>query len=153
LKTGGVLRYSGITTGQVTEEAAWSLEVPATDNIQTLTFVSGIWQASAEIYIYANGDTITPIYDNSELTASGTSNLLRYTVTVAPNTSIQVYAKLVNKTHASGNISIGGGALSITEMDSTLDYAALLEEAVRAGSAWLNEDISILHRAADPGAE
>lgn len=142
LKTGGVLSYSGITTGQVTEEAAWVLEVPATDNIQTLTFVSGIWQASAEIYIYANGDTAKPIYGNSELAAGGTSKLLKYTVTVAPNTSIQVYGKLVSKAHKDGNMSIGGVALSTTEMDTTLDYVALLEEAVRAGSAWLNEDIS-----------
>lgn len=142
LRTGGVLSYRDDKVGSVPDGVQWVLRVPETDNIQTLTFVSGIWNASAEINIYADGVADTPIYSNSALTAGSTANLLKYTVTVAPNTSIQVYGKLVSKAHKDGNMSIGGVALSTTEMDATLDYVALLEEAVRAGSAWLNEDIS-----------
>ena len=141
-RKGGVLNYqSGSYTGEVTEEAGWKLTIPASDSIQTLTFVSGVWQASCEIYIYLNGDTENPVYSNTELTAGSTSTLLQYTVTVSPDTSIEVYSKLTNKSHAWGNVSLGGVALSEKELDASENYIELLKEAVKTAEAWLNEDI------------
>ena len=140
-RTGGVISYqSGSYTGEVTEEAGWKLTIPASDSIQTLTFVSGVWQASCEIYIYVNGSD-EPIYSNTELTAGGTSTLLQYTVTVSPDTSIEVYSKLTNKGHTKGNVSIGGIALSEKELDASQNYIELLKEAVKTAEAWLNEEI------------
>lgn len=142
LKTGGVLNYDkGGMTGDIEEEAGWKLSIPAADTIQTLTFVSGIWQGSAEISIYINGDTENPIYTNAELTAGSSSNLLKYTVTVSPNTSIEVYGKMVSKAHAYGNMSLGGVALSESALEDGTDYIALLQEAVKTAEAWLNEEI------------
>ena len=141
---GGVMSYqNGTYQGAVSDEANayWQISVPASNTIQTLTFVSGVWQASTEINIYVNGDTTNPVYTNSELTADGTSKLLQYTVTVSPDTSIEVVGKLTNKGHTYGNVSMGGIALSQQELDDSQNYIKLLEDAVETAKAWLNEDI------------
>ena len=99
------------------EEAGWKISIPAADAIQTLSFVSGIWQASSAIWIYADGDLENPIYTNTELTAGGSSKLLKYAVTVAPGTSIEIYGKLTNKANVWGNTSMSGITLSRSEAD------------------------------------
>ena len=141
-KKGGVMSYkNGDFQGAVTEEAGWKLTIPKSDSIQTLTFVSGVWQATTEIYIYINGDMENPVYQNADLTAEGTSKLLKYTVTVSPNTSIEVYGKLTNKGHGYGNVTMSGITLSEQELDASENYIELLKEAVKTAEAWLNEDI------------
>ena len=50
----GVFNYRGIGTGVVEEDAGYQISIPAADETRTLTFVSGIWQASAEIGITVN---------------------------------------------------------------------------------------------------
>lgn len=52
LRTGGVLNYKQgdeSTVGTIPEEAGWKLSVPASTSVQTLTFVSGVWNSSCEI--------------------------------------------------------------------------------------------------------
>ena len=142
LKKGGVLSYrNGEYSGPVEEEAGWKISIPAADAIQTLSFVSGIWQASSAIWIYADGDLENPIYTNTELTAGGSSKLLKYAVTVAPGTSIEIYGKLTNKANVWGNTSMSGITLSRSEADDGTDYIDLLQETVITAEAWLNEEI------------
>ncbi len=139
---GGVISYkNGQSEGDVTEEAGWKITIPASEHMQVLTFVSGVWQASTEVRIFANGDTENPIYTNTALTATNPSVVKKYTVTVEPNTSLEVYGKLTKKTQVYGNVSMGGITLSNIEVDESMDYIAMLREAAKTAQAWLNEDI------------
>ena len=139
LRTGGVLNYKQgdeSTVGTIPEEAGWKLSVPASADVQTLTFVSGVWNSSCEIYIYANGDTSKPVYSNAELNAGKTSKLLTYTVTIAPNTSIEVYGKMAAKAHSYGNMSLCAATLNRSE---TQTQPAVVEIAAASGSMNLTE--------------
>ncbi len=141
VKSGGVLNYKqgdNGSVGTIPEEAGWKLSVPASASVQTLTFVSGVWNSSCEIYIYANGDTSKPVYSNAELNAGGTSKLLTYTVTVAPYTSIEVYGKLTAKAHRDGNMSLCAATLSRSDSGEE-DYIAKLRKAVQEAQTLLDE--------------
>ena len=142
VKTGGVLNYqNGQFQGKLDETAAWKLSIPASSAIQTLTFVSGVWESSCEIYIYVNGDTENPVYSNQELTAHGTSKLLTYTVTVAPDTSVEVYGKMTEKFHLYGNMSLCAATLSESALDPSDDYIVKLRAAVQDGEDLLEDDL------------
>ena len=109
----GVFNYRGIDTGTVEEDAGYRIVIPAADETRTLTFVSGIWQASAEIGITVN-DSETPVY-TTELTAGGTAEMNKYTVTVRPGNEVTVTTKIKEKAHYDGNLSLGGIALKTAE--------------------------------------
>lgn len=109
----GVFNYRGIDTGTVEEYAGYRIVIPAADETRTLTFVSGIWQASAEIGITVN-DSETPVY-TTELTAGGTAEMNKYTVTVRPGNEVTVTTKIKEKAHYDGNLSLGGIALKTAE--------------------------------------
>lgn len=109
----GVFNYRGIDTGTVEEDAGYRIMIPAADETRTLTFVSGIWQASAEIGITVN-DNETPVY-TTELTAGGTAEMNKYTVTVRPGNEVTVTTKIKEKAHYDGNLSLGGIALKTAE--------------------------------------
>lgn len=121
VRTGGVFHYQdGWGQGEVKEPAGWKLTIPASDTLQTLTFVSGVMNASFEIDIYANGDKENPVYQNKELSATEPSKLLTYTVTIAPNTAVEVCANLTNKHTVWGNASLCAVTLNREQKASTV---------------------------------
>lgn len=109
----GVFNYRGIETGTVNKDAGYSITVPAADETRTLTFVSGIWQAKADIEIAVN-DSDTPVY-TTELSAGGSALMNKYTVTVRKDNTVTVTTKIKEKTHKDGNLSLGGIALKTAE--------------------------------------
>ena len=107
--TGGVMQYqNGQYTGTLEEEAGWKLTIPASGNMQRLVFVSGVWHASTEVAVYANGEKV---YTNS-VSATNPSTLLTYTLYIAPNTAVEVVGTMTAKTNVWGNVTLGGVALS-----------------------------------------
>lgn len=138
VKTGGVIGYqNGSYVGDVTEEAGYRITIPASEQLQQVTFCSGIWSASAQIIAYVNGDKDNPVYSNDQLTADSTAQVLKYTITVAPNSSLEIYAKLTNKTNSYGNMSLGGIALSRVLPNPDLDYITLLNEEIAIAQDYL----------------
>lgn len=109
----GVFNYRGIETGVVEEDAGYSISIPASDETRTLTFVSGIWQASAEIEISVN-DQENPVY-TTQLKAGSSSEMNKYTVTIRKGNEVTVTTKIKEKTHKDGNLSLGGIALKTAE--------------------------------------
>lgn len=131
------------TDGDMPEgiEAGWKLSVPEADVIQTLTFVTGCAWSSMDILVYVNGKTDSPIY-SEELKASGSDSATKKcTLTIEPNTSIEVHGKITWKSDAAGEVTLMGAALSKIEKDPEADYVALLREAVDISEAWLTEEI------------
>ena len=109
----GVFNYRGIGTGMVEEDAGYQISIPAADETRTLTFVSGIWQASAEIDITVNEDE-KPVY-TTQLQAGGSAEMNKYTVTVREGNEVTVTTKIKEKKHKDGNLSLGGIALKTVE--------------------------------------
>ena len=109
----GVFNYRGIETGVVEEDAGYRISIPAADETRTLTFVSGIWQASAEIGITVNEDE-KPVY-TTQLKAGGSAEMNKYTVTVREGNEVTITTKIKEKTHKDGNLSLGGIALKTVE--------------------------------------
>lgn len=109
----GVFNYRGIETGVVEEDAGYQISIPAADETRTLTFVSGIWQASAEIGITVNEDE-KPVY-TTQLKAGGSAEMNKYTVTVREGNEVTITTKIKEKTHKDGNLSLGGIALKTAE--------------------------------------
>lgn len=110
----GVFNYkAGEHTGEVTEDAGYRITLPAADETRTLAFVSGIWEATAVIEIAVN-DGQTPVY-TTELSAGGSAQMNKYTVTIRPGNSVTVTTKITNKSHSYGNLSLGGIALKTAE--------------------------------------
>ena len=109
----GVFNYRGIETGTVEEDAGYRISIPAADETRTLTFVSGIWQALAEIDITVNEDE-KPVY-TTQLQAGGSAEMNKYTVTVREGNEVTVTTKIKEKKHKDGNLSLGGIALKTAE--------------------------------------
>lgn len=109
----GVFNYRGIGTGVVEEDAGYQISIPAADETRTLTFVSGIWQASAEIGITVNEEE-KPVY-TTQLKAGSSAEMNKYTVTVREGNEVTVTTKIKEKTHKDGNLSLGGIALKTVE--------------------------------------
>lgn len=109
----GVFNYRGIGTGVVEEDAGYQISIPAADETRTLTFVSGIWQASAEIGITVNEEK-KPVY-TTQLKAGSSAEMNKYTVTVREGNEVTVTTKIKEKTHKDGNLSLGGIALKTVE--------------------------------------
>ncbi|XCP85562.1 hypothetical protein ABXS75_01800 [Roseburia hominis] len=109
----GVFNYRGIGTGTVDKDAGYRITIPEADETRTLTFVSGIWNASAEIGIAVNNEE-TPVY-TTELKAGGSAQMNKYTVTVRPGNEVTVTTKIKEKAHNDGNLSLGGIALKTAE--------------------------------------
>lgn len=109
----GVFNYRGIGTGVVEEDAGYQISIPAADETRTLTFVSGIWQALAEIDITVNEDE-KPVY-TTQLQAGGSAEMNKYTVTVREGNEVTVTTKIKEKKHKDGNLSLGGIALKTAE--------------------------------------
>ena len=110
----GVFNYkSGDHTGEVTEDAGYQISIPAAEETRTLTFVSGIWEATATIAITVNNGQ-TPVY-TTELSAGLDAQMNKYTVTIRPGNAVTVTTKITEKTHDYGNLSLGGIALKTAE--------------------------------------
>ena len=135
---GGVINYNhGTLDSAVPAGNGWKLSIPADDSVQTLTFVSGVWQSSGKISILVDGDVV---YENNELTAGGSAIQKVYTVTVSPNVAIEVRYEITAETNKHGNSSLGGISLNRVKAEGGDDYVSLLADAVEAADLWLNLD-------------
>lgn len=93
----------------IAEDAGYQFMIPQTDDVETLTFVSGIWNARAEIEIKVD-DQETPVY-KTELKAEGQARVNKYTLTIRAGKRVTVTTKIKEKYHKDGNLSLGGIAL------------------------------------------
>ncbi|MCI8490493.1 MAG: hypothetical protein HFJ04_09710 [Lachnospiraceae bacterium] len=91
----------------------FKITLPAADETRMLTFVSGIWQATATFQICVNGEE-TPVY-TTELKAGGEAPVKKYTLVIREHNAVEVTAIITEKTHFDGNMSLGGIALKSAE--------------------------------------
>lgn len=113
IKGMGVFNYKPGDDGSVgvpiTEDAGYQITIPTTDDIQTLTFVSGIWNARAVIEIRVE-DQEAPVY-STELRAEHQARVNKYTATIRAGHKVTVTTKIIEKYNKDGNLSLGGIAL------------------------------------------
>lgn len=124
------------------EDVGWQVSIPASEEIQTLTFVTGgVWAAVA-VSVYPNGSE-TPAFENEvDAGDSGTGHFWKYTITVEPNTSLEVKGEIRHTSTGPDMITLAAAALSRVEKEPNADYMALLQESVDQANAWLAEDVS-----------
>lgn len=114
-KSGAFLYKKGDTSsvGMPIEGNTYKISLPAAEETRMLTFVSGIWEATATFRICVNGET-TPVY-TTELKASGEAPVKKYTLVIREHNSVEVTATLTEKTNKDGNMSLGGITLKSAE--------------------------------------
>lgn len=101
------------SVGQPIEGNTYKISLPAAEETRMLTFVSGIWEATAIFRICVNGET-EPVY-TTELKAEGEAQVRKYTLVIREHNSVEVTATFTEKNHTDGNMSLGGITLKSAE--------------------------------------
>ena len=112
----------------ITEDAGYKMTIAPADYDRELVFVSGVWNADAEIYINLDGES-KPIYENKELQAGGNVINKIYQVSIAEGKGLTVTGKIKKKSNPDGNFNLQAATLS---KNQTLnDYKTQLEEVLQ----------------------
>ncbi|MFG1911398.1 sugar-binding protein [Kribbella sp. NPDC048928] len=147
--TGGVYNYDTTTVGDTTaHDAGYRITVPAADSPRRLVFVGGIWQATGAVTV--SGSDGRGVY-TTQINASGTAAVKRYTVTIRPGEGVVVTGRFASKLQAAGNLSLMAAALSTTGADSGFSAtAAPVSMSLTADGTtdWMHLDGSTINRRA-----
>lgn len=122
------------------DNVGWSVKVPAAEAIQELTFITGGTWAGVDVFVYVNGDEVPVKEDRVHAGDSGNSSFWKFTVTVEPNTDLEVRGQIVHTGIGPDMITLCGAALNRIEPDAGVDYVARLQDSVDIANAWLGEE-------------
>ncbi len=127
---GAVYVAEGGQNADVEGRAGYELKVAPADYTRELVFVSGVWQANAEISITLDGET-KPVYENKELKAGGSAVNKIYTVTIAEGKGLTVTGLITRKNDSGdGNFNLQAAALSKNQTLS--DFKNFLKDELTA---------------------
>lgn len=124
------------------DNVGWKLNVPAANEVQTLTFVTGGCWAKIKVSVYVNGEEDAVLSKKVDAGTSGDGHFWKFTVTVAPNTPLEVRGEIRHTETGPDMITLAAAALSRVECDADADYEELLSEQIELAEAWCNEDIA-----------
>ncbi|MEG0457246.1 MAG: hypothetical protein RR549_03860, partial [Oscillospiraceae bacterium] len=88
-------------------KAGYKITVPASDNAQVLTFISGAYQAESAISVYVNGEE-KPIFVNKDIKADNSNVTRKFTINVRPKNEIVIECLMNKKKNENGFISLNG---------------------------------------------
>ncbi|WP_149202410.1 sugar-binding protein [Actinotalea subterranea] len=156
-RTGGVFLADST---DFTRPYGWDLTVEADDRERTLQLVTGVWQASAVISVYRNGES-TPEVVSAPMSAAGTPVSQLLTLTLPAGDSALITGQLTGRTNSNGNITLAGVTLDESPAPAEalrllLDEVAGtdLVEADAAGIAQLEREVAAAEALlADGGAD
>ena len=133
----GIMLYEdGSYTGKLPGDAGWGLVIPASTYVQTLSLVVRNSNCLGNIKIYTN-DSAEPAYISEDWVGDAKTNAIRlYTVTIAPNTEVEVRGLLDTIYSRNGNMTLNAAALNTDYLEEDpnyqegFDYVSLLRQTV-----------------------
>ncbi|MDG0790042.1 hypothetical protein OMP38_03620 [Cohnella ginsengisoli] len=126
--------------GDVTD-TGYDITVVPQPQASTVVFGIGLWQAEADVNIYADG----ALYETKEVSADGTSQAYKYQIKVPAGVTLKLEVRQTKTLSQWGNMSFSGLAVGIVEDEVTLDVKQNLLSGDYAMNLSQIGDIDWLH--------
>lgn len=114
--TSGAVYNAGTATGTIRDDAGYRVTVPAADTTRRVILVGGVWQAETTISV-SDIDATAPLFE-SQLSASGTAEVRRYTITLRPGHGAVLTSRISEVRSSGGNVSLAAVAVSQITLES-----------------------------------